>query len=224
MINFEIQSHRPLRELVYEELRNLILSGEIKPGTRMMEIELADSMGVSRTPIREAIRKLEKEGLVTIEPRKGAYVSTISMNDIVNILQIRGTLEGLAATLAATRIKEIELMKLKEASQAFDRAVEEGNTKEMISNDTLFHHIIVEASGNDLLIKMVTDLQEIVLRFRYLYYKDFKRAEKMPPEHANILRAIETGSGETARSAAEFHINSLRDMIIMDSNDLFGQA
>ncbi len=224
MINFEIQSHRPLRELVYEELRNLILSGEIKPGTRMMEIELADSMGVSRTPIREAIRKLEKEGLVTIEPRKGAYVSTISMNDIVNILQIRGTLEGLAATLAATRIKEIELMKLKEASQAFDRAVEEGNTKEMISNDTLFHHIIVEASGNDLLIKMVTDLQEIVLRFRYLYYKDFKRAEKMPPEHANILRAIETGSGETARSAAEFHINSLRDMIIMDSNELFGQA
>ena len=183
MINFEIQSHRPLRELVYEELRNLILSGEIKPGTRMMEIELADSMGVSRTPIREAIRKLEKEGLVTIEPRKGAYVSTISMNDIVNILQIRGTLEGLAATLAATRIKEIELMKLKEASQAFDRAVEEGNTKEMISNDTLFHHIIVEASGNDLLIKMVTDLQEIVLRFRYLYYKDFKRAEKMPPKH-----------------------------------------
>lgn len=224
MINFEIQSHRPLRELVYEELRNLILSGEIKPGTRMMEIELADSMGVSRTPIREAIRKLEKEGLVTIEPRKGAYVFTISMNDIVNILQIRGTLEGLAATLAATRIKEIELMKLKEASQAFDRAVEEGNTKEMISNDTLFHHIIVEASGNDLLIKMVTDLQEIVLRFRYLYYKDFKRAEKMPPEHANILRAIETGSGETARSAAEFHINSLRDMIIMDSNELFGQA
>lgn len=224
MINFEIQSHRPLRELVYEELRNLILSGEIKPGTRMMEIELADSMGVSRTPIREAIRKLEKEGLVTIEPRKGAYVSTISMNDIVNILQIRGTLEGLAAMLAATRIKEIELMKLKEASQAFDRAVEEGNTKDMISNDTLFHHIIVEASGNDLLIKMVTDLQEIVLRFRYLYYKDFKRAEKMPPEHANILRAIETGSGETARSAAEFHINSLRDMIIMDSNELFGQA
>ena len=224
MINFEIQSHRPLRELVYEELRNLILSGEIKPGTRMMEIELADSMGVSRTPIREAIRKLEKEGLVTIEPRKGAYVSTISMNDIVNILQIRGTLEGLAATLAATRIKEIELMKLKEASQAFDRAVEEGNTKEMISNDTLFHHIIVEASGNDLLIKMVTDLQEIVLRFRYLYYKDFKRAEKMPPEHANILKTIETGSEETARSAAEFHINSLRDMIIMDSNELFGQA
>ena len=81
-----------------------------------------------------------------------------------------------------------------------------------------------DPSGNDLLIKMVTDLQEIVLRFRYLYYKNFKRAEKMPPEHANILRTIETGSGETARSAAEFHINSLRDMIIMDSNELFGQA
>lgn len=224
MINFEIQSHRPLRELVYEELRNLILSGDIKPGTRMMEIELADSMGVSRTPIREAIRKLEKEGLVTIEPRKGAYVSSISMEDIVDILEVRGTLEGLAATLAASRIKKEELKKLKEASQAFNKAVEEGDTKSMIANDTLFHHIIMEASGNDLLLNMVTGLQEIVLRFRYLYYTDFKRAEKMPPEHESILWAIENGNNEEARKAAEIHISSLKEMVIMDSDEIFGQA
>ena len=75
MLNFDIQNHRPLREMVYEELKMQILTGTIIPGTRMMEVELAEEMGVSRTPIREAIRKLEKEGLVTIEPRRGAYAS-----------------------------------------------------------------------------------------------------------------------------------------------------
>src|SRR5665648_1201045 len=78
MLNFDIQNHRPLREIVYEELKLLIVKGKIKPGMRLMEEELAEDMGVSRTPIREAIRKLEKEGLITIEPRRGAYVSPVS--------------------------------------------------------------------------------------------------------------------------------------------------
>ena len=78
MINFTLQNHKPLREIVYEELKRQIMVGEIAPGTRMMEVELAEEMGVSRTPVREAIRKLEKEGLVTIEPRRGAYASDIS--------------------------------------------------------------------------------------------------------------------------------------------------
>ena len=84
MLNFDLQNHRPLREIVYEELKRQILIGEIAPGTRMMEVELADDMGVSRTPVREAIRKLEKEGLVTIEPRRGAYASDISIKDMVD--------------------------------------------------------------------------------------------------------------------------------------------
>ncbi|MEG1584534.1 MAG: GntR family transcriptional regulator, partial [Anaerovorax sp.] len=124
MLNFDIQSHKPLREIVYEELRSLILTGQIKPGTRMMEIELADDMGVSRTPIREAIRKLEKEGLVTIEPRKGAYASEVSIKDMVDILEVRGTLEGLAAYLAATRMTKEEKELLIEYSNKFDASVE----------------------------------------------------------------------------------------------------
>ena len=88
MLNFDIQNHRPLREIVYEELKMQILTGKIIPGTRMMEVELADDMGVSRTPIREAIRQLEKEGLVTIEPRRGAYASQISVKDMVDILEV----------------------------------------------------------------------------------------------------------------------------------------
>ena len=106
MLNFDIQNHRPLREIVYEELKMQILTGKIVPGTRLMEVELAADMGVSRTPIREAIRKLEKEGLVTIEPRRGAYASQISVKDMVDILEVRQDMEGLAAYFASSRMTE----------------------------------------------------------------------------------------------------------------------
>ena len=108
MLNLDLQNHRPLREIVYEELKRQILVGEIAPGTRMMEVELAEEMGVSRTPIREAIRKLEKEGLVTIEPRRGAYASEISVKDMVDVLEVRQDLEGMAAALAAEKVTEEE--------------------------------------------------------------------------------------------------------------------
>ena len=112
MLNFDIQNHKPLREMVYEELKMQILKGAIIPGTRMMEGELAEEMGVSRTPIREAIRKLEKEGLVTIAPRRGAYASMISTEDMVEILEVRQDLEGLAAYFAADRMTKEQMEEL----------------------------------------------------------------------------------------------------------------
>lgn len=218
MLNFDIQSHRPLREIVYEELRNLILTGKIKPGTRMMEIELAEDMGVSRTPIREAIRKLEKEGLVVIEPRKGAYASEVSVKDIEDILEVRANLEGLAAYLAAERMTESEKKILRQTSEKFMQAVSEGDMSEMIANDTKFHHMIVESCRNNHLIHMVEQLQELVLRFRYIYYKDFKRAEEMVPEHKRILDEIINGNGANARFEAFNHIDKLKDMIMHDES------
>ena len=218
MLNFDIQSHRPLREIVYEELRNLILTGKIKPGTRMMEIELAEDMGVSRTPIREAIRKLEKEGLVVIEPRKGAYASEVSVKDMVDILEVRANLEGLAAYLAAERMTEPEKKALDDIKERFKAAVIEGNMAEMISLDTKFHHMIVESSKNNHLIHMVEQLQELVLRFRYIYYKDFKRAEDMIPEHKQIFEEIANGNGANARFEAFNHIDKLKDMIMSDES------
>ncbi len=218
MLNFDIHSHRPLREIVYEELRNLILTGQIKPGTRMMEIELAEDMGVSRTPIREAIRKLEKEGLVVIEPRKGAYASEVSIKDMEDILEVRANLEGLAACLAAERMTEQEKKTLHEIKEKFQVAVAEGNMADMIALDTKFHHLIVESSRNNHLIHMVEQLQELVLRFRYIYYKDFKRAEEMIPEHKRIFEAISNGNGANARFEAFNHIDKLMDMIKHEDN------
>lgn len=213
MINFDIQNHRPLREIVYEELKAQILKGDIKPGTRMMEVELAEVLGVSRTPVREAIRKLEKEGLVKIEPRRGAYASELSVKDMVDILEVRQSMEGLAAYYCAQRINDEQKEQLRDYALAFNKAVEEGVYEDMISYDTKFHHLIVECCDNDILVHMIEQLQELVLRFRYLYYSDFKRAEQMPAEHHEIFEAVASGDAERAREAAALHINRLKDMV-----------
>lgn len=143
MLNLDLQNHRPLREIVYEELKRQILVGEIAPGTRMMEVELAEEMGVSRTPIREAIRKLEKEGLVTIEPRRGAYASEISVKDMVDVLEVRQDLEGMAAALAAEKVTEEEKQAFIKVNSDYEDAIRHGNTEEIIRCDELFHQLIV---------------------------------------------------------------------------------
>lgn len=214
MLNFDIQNHKPLREMVYEELKLQILTGGIVPGTRMMEVELAEEMGVSRTPIREAIRKLEKEGLVTIEPRRGAYASRISTEDMVEILEVRQDLEGLAAFFAATRMSKENLEELKSIAEKYNKAVEEGNMQDMIRYDTMFHRKIVDSCNNKILVHMVEQLQEMVLRFRYIYYDNFRRAEHMPAEHRAILEAIADGDEEKAREAADVHIYRLKQLVI----------
>lgn len=214
MLDIDIKNHRPLREIVYEELKEQILQGKIDPGTRMMEVEMAQQMGVSRTPIREAIRKLEKEGLVTIEPRKGAYVSQLSKKDMKDIIEAREYLEGLAAFYAAKRITGEQKDSLVKACDAFDEAVENNDTEGMIRYDTLFHQLIVEAADNNILVKIVGQLQEQVLRFRHLYYDDkFKRGEKMPMEHRAVLNDILEGNANDAQKSAFVHIERIKEIL-----------
>ena len=116
---FKLQNYQPLRDVVFEHLRNSILNGELKPLERLMEVQLAEQLGVSRTPVREAIRKLELEGLVIMVARKGAYVADVSVKDILDVLEVRCVLEGLAASLAAERMTEEELEKLELISYNF---------------------------------------------------------------------------------------------------------
>ncbi|MBQ0079028.1 MAG: GntR family transcriptional regulator [Eubacterium sp.] len=213
MLNFDIQNHRPLREMVYEELKMQILTGAIIPGTRMMEVELAEQMGVSRTPIREAIRKLEKEGLVTIRPRRGAYASSINTDDMLDILEVRQNMEGLAAYFAASRMTPDQLDELKALSAKYNEAVLDGDMEAMIEFDTKFHRAIVDSCNNKILVQMIEQLQELVLRFRYIYYDSFKRAENMPEEHQAIVDAITRGDEDAARSAADVHIDRLKTLI-----------
>ncbi|MDO4869137.1 MAG: GntR family transcriptional regulator [Bacillota bacterium] len=216
MLNFDIHNHKPLREMVYEELKMQILTGAIIPGTRMMEVDLADEMGVSRTPIREAIRKLEKEGLVTIEPRRGAYASMISTEDMVEILEVRQDLEGLAAYFAAERMHEDKISELHDINEKYNDAVKRGSMEDMITYDTRFHRMIVDSCHNKILVQMIEQLQELVLRFRYIYYDNFKRAENMYEEHEAIINGIKSGNAGDARHAADVHIDRLKELVIKE--------
>lgn len=221
MLNFDLQNHRPLREIVYEELKRQILVGEIAPGTRMMEVDLADEMGVSRTPVREAIRKLEKEGLVTIEPRRGAYASDISIKDMLDVLEVRQTLEGMAASLAARKVTEEEKRDFIKASKAYNDAVASGNTDEIIKCDELFHQLIVNYSDNKTLETLLSQVQELALRFRYIYYDDFSRYERMPREHEVIEEAILSGDTAKAKVVAENHVANLKEFVAVHGKSLF---
>ena len=213
MLNFDLQNHRPLREIVYEELKRQILIGEILPGTRMMEVDLADEMGVSRTPVREAIRKLEKEGLVTIEPRKGAYASNVSIKDMLVVLEVRQGLEAMAAALAAGKITEAQKEKLTDVLASYRKAVEEEDIEAMIKNDEAFHSEIVSISGNKTLMQVFSTVQELALRFRYIYYDDLNRYENMPAEHLEIEESILSGDSEKARKAAGDHVLRLKEFV-----------
>ena len=221
MLNLDLQNHRPLREILYEELKRQILVGEIAPGTRMMEVELAEDMGVSRTPVREAIRKLEKEGLVTIEPRRGAYASDISIKDMVDVLEVRQMLEGMAASMAAQKVTEEEKLDFVEANSAYKNAVKKGNIEEIIRYDELFHQLIVSYSGNKTLNQLLSQVQELALRFRYIYYDDFSRYENMPVEHEEIEEAIISGDTQKAKVVAEEHVERLKKFVIDEGKNLF---
>ena len=221
MLNLDLQNHRPLRENEYEELKRQILVGEIAPGTRMMEVELAEDMGVSRTPVREAIRKLEKEGLVTIEPRRGAYASDISIKDMVDVLEVRQMLEGMAASMAAQKVTEEEKLDFVEANSAYKNAVKKGNIEEIIRYDELFHQLIVSYSGNKTLNQLLSQVQELALRFRYIYYDDFSRYENMPVEHEEIEEAIISGDTQKAKVVAEEHVERLKKFVIDEGKNLF---
>ena len=224
MLTLDLQNHRPLREIVYEELKRQILVGEIAPGTRMMEVDLADDMGVSRTPVREAIRKLEKEGLVTIEPRRGAYASDISIKDMLDVLEVRQNLEGMAAALAARKVTEEEKRDFIKANEAYNAAVKSGNTEEIIKCDEYFHQLIVNYSDNKTLTQLLSQVQELALRFRYIYYDDFSRYEKMPMEHMEIEETILSGDTERARIVAEEHVAHLKEFVVKHGEKLFQNA
>ena len=214
MMDVDLQIQKPLRELVYLELKHKILTGEIKARTRLMEIDLAERMNVSRTPIREAIRELATDGLVVIEPRRGAYVSDISVQNMLDIFEVREDLEGLAAGLAAQRITEEEKLALSKMHRLYEMSVEARDKEEIVEYDEKFHNFIVRCSRNNVLIELSRQVQDLSMRFRYLYYDDGSVFERIPKEHKHVMEAIVAGDAEKARREAEEHIKDLKQFIV----------
>ena len=146
----------PLRDVVFRTLRQAILTGEMKPGERLLEIHLANKLGVSRTPIREAIRMLELEGLVIMVPRRGAQVAQITEKSMSDVLEVRCALDELAVELACERITEAEKEELLKACEAFEKAALTKQVHVIAKADVEFHDIIFKAAGNPRLTQMIT--------------------------------------------------------------------
>lgn len=209
-----LNDYKPLREVIFNTIREAIIVGELKPGERLMEVQLAEKMGVSRTPVREAIRKLELEGLVNMLPRKGAHVAELSVKDIMDVLEVRASLDGLAASLCAERITDDEMRSLKSAHMQFVNHVEKENLQGSIKKDVEFHEVIYRSSRNDKLISILNNLREQVHRFRVIYLKDYMSPKELIKEHISIYEAIVAKDPVAAQKAAEMHIKRQEEAII----------
>lgn len=208
--NFELNMNDflPLRDVVFNTLRQAILRGELKPGERLLEIHLANKLGVSRTPIREAIRKLELEGLVLMIPRKGAVVAEITEKSLRDVLEVRRALEELAMKLACEKILDEEIDELKAAAKEFENALKTGDVTVFAEADVKFHDIIYRTTDNQRLIQLLYNLREQMYRYRVEYLKREDSHETLLAEHQYIIETLEKRDANEAVKAVCAHIDN----------------
>ena len=204
----------PLRDVVFNTLRQAILRGELKPGERLMEIQLANKLGVSRTPIREAIRKLELEGLVLMIPRKGAEVAEITEKNMLDVLEVRRALEELAVKLACERITEEEIQELKDAADTFQKILSEKDITKIAEADEAFHDVIFKSTGNDRLIQLLNSLREQMYRYRLEYLKREEYHPQLLEEHQQIIDRITRKDQSEAAELIDRHIGNQVDVML----------
>jgi len=213
-LELKLDNYKPLREVVFNSIRGAIISGVLKPGERLMEVQLAEKMGVSRTPIREAIRKLELEGLVVMIARKGAYVADLSIKNITDVLEVRAVLEGLASGLAALRMTEEEIKDLELTARHFEQAMNSNDVEGVIQTDIEFHEKIFKATRSEKLLQLTNSLMEQVQRFRVMYLNKAIKSTNLIKEHYKIVEAISRRNREMAENIAKIHIqNAEKDMM-----------
>ena len=218
--------YMPLRDVVFHTLRRGIMKGDLKPGERLMEIRLANRLGVSRTPIREAIRMLELEGLVVMVPRKGAQVAEITEKDLKDVLEVRMGLEDLAVKFACRRITEKQLEDMDRASRKFVEAVRKEDLTELAQADVEFHDLIYKATGNDRLVQLLNNIREQMYRYRVEYLKDAEIRASLVREHDELLERLRLRDVDGARRITQKHIERQQDYIletIMGTMDKNGQ-
>ncbi|NLO88764.1 MAG: GntR family transcriptional regulator [Clostridia bacterium] len=209
-----VREYSPIREEVFIMLREAILNGKLKPGDRLVERELAEQLGVSRTPVREALRKLELENLVTHIPRKGVIVSEVSKNDVMEILDIRACLEGLGARVAAQKASEKDIEELKECIEKIKEGMSKNNMEEVSKLHNDFHSKILEIAGYPRLSQMVSSLGDYISRFTKMGYTIPGRMDKAMKEHYELLEAITQRNPELAKQIAEDHIDNSKSVIL----------
>lgn len=214
LLPIQLESYKPLREIVFETMREAIIRGDLAPGERLMEVQLAEEMGVSRTPVREAIRKLELEGFVAMIPRKGAYVADYTIKDITDVFEIRAALESLAAGLACERITEQELDELQILVVKVGKTIKDNDIDALVEVDTEFHDRIYKASRNSRLEQMISNLREQIQRFRATSLATPGRIKDTLEEHKGIVDAIATRDIALAQRLAAEHVENAENIFL----------
>ncbi|MEJ2698611.1 MAG: GntR family transcriptional regulator [Desulfuromonadales bacterium] len=191
-----IERHQTLREKILETIREAILKGTLKAGEKVAEPELAERFGISRTPIREAFRQLESEGYLTVIPRKGAVVSSLSERDVEEFYAIKSILEGYAARIAAERLTERDLERLQSINERLDQLAREGDIKTFFRVHNEFHELFIKASGNEKLIELIGQLMMKFNRLRMASLSLPGRMQISVQEHRKIIEAFADHDGE----------------------------
>lgn len=210
-----------MTELAYQSIKKDILAWHIKPGDCVSEQQLADQLGMSRTPVREALHTLERDGLVTIIPRKGTFVREISVEDIVEIYNLREVIEGLAARLAAPLIDQDILAKLDEDFAEIGKLAARNNwqlpddkLEELIASDFALHDRIVRSCRSPRLVQISETLNDQVQRTRFLSSYTLDRVEYSVVSHREIIAALLQRNGKLAEHRVREHIANSREAVV----------
>lgn len=207
-LELNMDAYLPLRDVVFNTLREAILRGDLVPGERLMELQLAAKLGVSRTPIREAIRMLEQEGLAITIPRKGAIVAGMTEKDMQDVLEIREALEELSVQVACDKITEEEIAELQKNMKNFEHSLKSGDLKKMAQADVEFHDVIYRATDNPKLISMLNNLREQMYRYRVEYLKNPQNHEQLLKEHEAIYKGIVEKDKDAVTEMIRKHISN----------------
>ncbi|MCR4869195.1 MAG: GntR family transcriptional regulator [Lachnospiraceae bacterium] len=207
-LKLDMDSYLPLRDVVFHTLRDAILKGDLAPGERLMEIHLANKLGVSRTPIREAIRMLEKEGLAVTIPRKGAQVARMTEKDLEDVLEIRDALDELAVSDACNRMTEENYEDLKEAMETFSSAAKTKDVRAIVEADEEFHNVIYRAANNPKLENIIRNLKEQMYRYRYEYVKGDADFSQLVNEHEQIVEGLREKDSVGVKAIMHTHLRN----------------
>ena len=193
------------QEIIYKELHEGLLAGRYLPGERLDLDEIAAAAGTSRTPVREAIRRLESQGAVTAIPYHGFFVAKLSIDAVIELYRIRAVLEGLAARLAATRIRESEGVSLRDLVQQMESSLEGTQSDGILELNRPFHEIIYRAAGSPLLYEYINELYVNTARYRGLAMTGHGRAVEIVVEHRALAEAVIAGEEDEAERIARAH-------------------
>ncbi|MCR4430375.1 MAG: GntR family transcriptional regulator [Tepidanaerobacteraceae bacterium] len=212
-----------LRTRIYNQLKNAILNGVYKPGESLIELKVAKELGVSRTPVREAIRQLELEGLVSSIPNKGVVVEGVTEQDVEDIYTIRKMIEGLAARWAAEKITDEQLKEMKDVLDLMEFYTEKGEIDKVSELDTQFHDIIFRACNSRPLESVLTNFHHFIQRARLVSIKSTGRAPVSLEEHRNIYNALASHDPDAAEKAMVSHVDRARSNLypFLESHKVF---